>query len=107
MLWTVEFLNGTVEAELASLPGDIQARFFHIADRICISGLESLHEPHVKHLEGKLWEIRLTGRDGIGRVLHVTVAGKRVVFLRAFAKKTQKTPRSEIELALRRAKEIR
>ena len=28
-------------------------------------GLESLGEPHVKHLVGKLWELRLTGRDGI------------------------------------------
>jgi len=32
--------------------------------------------------------------------------GRRVVVVRAFAKKTQKTPRTEIELALRRAKEI-
>jgi phage-related protein len=106
VFWQVEILNKTVEAELASLPAEIQARFFRLADRICIAGLQSLSEPHVKHLEDKLWEIRLTGRDGIARVLYVTATGKRVVVLRAFIKKTQKTPRSEIELALRRAKEI-
>jgi len=68
--------------------------------------LESLGEPHVKHLEGKLWEMRLTGRDGISRALYVTAIGKRVVVVRACIKKTQKTPRTEIELALRRAEEI-
>jgi phage-related protein len=45
-------------------------------------------------------------RDGIARALYVTAIGRRVVVVRAFLKKTQKTPRSEIELALRRAKEI-
>jgi phage-related protein len=59
----------------------------------------------VKHLEGKLWELRLTGRDGIARALYITAIGRRVVVVRAFAK-TQKTPRAEIELALRRAKDI-
>jgi phage-related protein len=60
----------------------------------------------VKHLEGKLWELRLTGRDGIARALYITAIGRRVVVVRAFVKKTQRTPRAEIELALRRAKEI-
>jgi phage-related protein len=58
-------------------------------------------------LEGKLWELRLTGCDGIARVLYVTATGQRVVVLRAFVKKTQKTPRAEIELALRLANDIR
>jgi phage-related protein len=69
-------------------------------------GWKSLGEPHVRHLEGKLWELRLTGRDGIACALYVTAIGRRVVVVRAFIKKTQKTPRAEIELALRRAKEI-
>jgi phage-related protein len=59
-----------------------------------------------KHIEGRLWEIRLTGRKGISRALYVTAAGGRVVIVRVFAKKTQKTPRREIELALSRAKSV-
>ena len=104
--WRVDILNETVAAEIAGLPSDMQARFLRLAERIASVGLESLSEPHVKHLEGKLWELRLTGRDGISRVLYVTAVGRRVVVVRAFIKKTQKTPRSEIELALRRAREI-
>jgi phage-related protein len=106
MPWRVEILNETVAAEIAALPGDMQARFLRLVERITAAGLQSLSEPHVKHLEGKLWELRLTGRDGIARALYVTAIGQRVIVVRAFVKKTQKTPRAEIELALERAKEI-
>lgn len=106
MRWRVELLNETVAAEIEALPADMQARFLRLSERIAEVGLERLSEPHVKHLEGKLWELRLTGRDGIARALYVTAVGRRVVVVRAFVKKTQKTPRSEVELALRRAREI-
>lgn len=61
--------SSTVAAELAALPADMQARFVRLAERVTSVGLQSLGEPHVKHLEGNLWEMRLTGRDGIARVL--------------------------------------
>ena len=71
------------------------------------NGIERVHEPYVKHLEGPLWEMRLKGRDGIARAAYVTATGRRVVVVHVFGKKTQKTPRREIEMALRRAKEVR
>jgi phage-related protein len=103
--WRVEVLNDTVRAELDALPEDIRARLVRLSAQINLLGLESLREPHVKHLKNKLWEMRLTGRDGIARALYVTALGRRVIIVRAFIKKTQKTPASEIDLALRRAKE--
>ncbi len=106
MPWRVEILNETVAEEIAALPADMRARFLRLGERIAQVGLESLGEPHVKHLEGKLWEMRLTGRDGIARALYVTAVRQRVIVVRAFVKKTQKTPRAEIELALRRAQEV-
>ena len=69
-------------------------------------GLSAMREPYIKHLQGKLWEMRLTGRDGISRAIYVTMSGQRVIIVRAFRKKTQKTPRSEIELALKRAETL-
>jgi len=69
--------------------------------------LERMREPYVKHLEGKLWEMRLKGRDGIARSLYVTASGRRVIVVRNFVKKTQKTPGREIRLALERAKEVK
>ena len=107
MSWQVEILNETVASEIAALPADVQARFLRLAERIELIGLDNVKEPHVKHLEGKLWEMRLRGRDGIARALYVTALGRRVVVVRAFGKKTQKMPRAEIEIALHRAKEIK
>jgi phage-related protein len=104
--WTVEVLNETVAAEIRTLPADMHARFLRIALQIEQAGLETMREPHVKQIEEKLWEMRLMGRDGIARALYVTRLGRRVVVLRVFVKKAQKTPKSEIDLALRRAKEI-
>jgi phage-related protein len=66
-----------------------------------------MREPYVKHVEGKIWEMRMIGRDGIARSLYMTAVGKRVVVLRTFIKKSQKTPRAEIEIALKRAKDVR
>jgi phage-related protein len=105
-MWTVETLNAVVTAELNALPDDMLAKLRRIGELIQAHGIERMREPHVKHIEARLWEIRLTGRDGIARALYVTASGKRVVIVRAFAKRTQKTPRSEIKLALERAKEI-
>jgi phage-related protein len=107
MKWTVETLNKVVDAELEALPADMRARFAHIARLIEEFGLERVREPHVKHLRGPLWEMRMKGRDGISRAIYVTASGKRIVVVRAFVKKTQATPAREIELALKRAKEVR
>lgn len=60
----------------------------------------------MKYLEQGLWEIRMKGRDGISRAIYVVAKPKRVVVIRVFRKKTQKTPRKEIRLALERAKEV-
>jgi phage-related protein len=104
--WSIETLDATVDAEIAALPGDLRARLARIGFLIEDMGLEGLREPYVRHLQGPLWEIRLQGRDRIARALYVTATGRRVVIVRAFIKKTQKTPRREIELALRRASEV-
>jgi len=104
--WTVSTLNAVVDAEIAALPGDIQARFLKIAELIEVVGLDHVGEPHVKRLEGKLWEMRMSGRDGIARALYVVVTGRRVIVVRAFVKKTQRTPRREIDLASTRAKDL-
>jgi phage-related protein len=48
----------------------------------------------------------MIGEDGISRALYVTGKDRRVVVVRVFVKKTQRTPRREIELALKRAKEV-
>jgi phage-related protein len=106
MAWTVETLNQTVDAELSELPTDMRARLVRISELIESVGLPNMKEPHVRHLRGSLWEIRLKGKAGIARALYVTAREQRVVILRAFIKKTEKTPAGEIILALQRAKDV-
>ena len=106
MPWTVETLNETVDAELAGLPIDMRARFVRVVELIEAVGLPNVREPHVKHVRGAVWEIRLKGKAGIARALYVSAKPQRVIVVRVFVKKTQKTPGTEIDLALRRAKEL-
>lgn len=105
--WVAELLDDRVRTELEALPEDMKARFRRIVELIQNYGLEWVHEPHIKHLEGPLWEMRMKGRDGISRAIYVTAKGRRVVVVRVFHKKTQATPRREIALALWRAKEVK
>ena len=107
MAWTVQFLDDGVRAALDALPRDIRASFLRISRLIETVGLPNVHEPYVKHLQGRLWEMRMKGRDGIARAAYVTAVGQRVVVVHVFVKKTQKTPRREIEIALRRAQEVK
>ncbi len=106
MTWSFVFLNAEVKTELDALPPDMRASFERIVKLVQAFGLERVHEPYIKHIEGRIWEMRLRGRGGIARALYVTATGKRVVVLRVFAKKTQKTPRREIALARKRAEEV-
>ena len=49
----------------------------------------------MKHLDGEIWELRPL-RD---RILFAGVVGGKFVLLHQFLKKTQKTPKREIEQA--------
>jgi phage-related protein len=63
-----------------------------------------LREPHVKHIEGKMWELRVKASEGIARGLYVTMTGRRVVVLHVFVKKSQKTPSAALRIARERMK---
>jgi phage-related protein len=106
MAWTVSFLDERVEAEMEAQPEDIQASFKRISLLISEFGLERIPRKYVDHIQGRLWELRMKGQDGIARALYVTASGQRVVVVRVFTKKTQKTPRREIKLALQRAEDV-
>ena len=103
--WSVETLGKLVDDELEQLPLDMRGRFVRVASLIEAFGPFNVGLPHIRSLGEKLWEIRVSGRDGIGRGIYVVATGKRVVVVHVFVKKTQKTPAAALEIALRRAKE--
>jgi phage-related protein len=107
MAWTVTTLNDVVDAEIQALPADMRARLVRLSEIIEEHGLDALPRDAVDHLEDKLWELRLTGKSGISRAIYVTAHGQRVVIVRVFVKKTQKTPSRELRLARERAKDVK
>ncbi len=107
MAWSVEFLNEDVASELKVLPREMRSSFERIVRLVRTFGIERVQEPYIKHIEDRVWEMRLKGKDGIARALYVTAFHQRVVVVRVFVKKTERTPRREIELAKQRAKEVR
>jgi ribosome-binding protein aMBF1 (putative translation factor) len=92
MAWTVETLNETVDAELAELPADMRARLVRISELIEAVGQPNVKEPHIRHVRGQLWEVRLKGKAGIARALYVTSKARRVVIVRAFIKRPRRLP---------------
>ena len=107
MPWQVGFFDEETKAALDALPPDLRAAFQRIVELIQAHGLERVREPYLKHLEGPLWEMRLKSKSGIARAIYVTATGMRIVVVHVFTKKTQKTPRSEIKQALKKAKEVK
>ena len=63
-------------------------------------------DPHCAPLDAGLWEVRST-LDGnrIARVIFCMGHGE-MILLHGFSKKTQKTPKADIDLALKRMKEV-
>ena len=105
MDWTVETVSA-VDAEIEALPAALRARLIRLLETVENVGLDALRAPHVRHLDGKLWELRVRAEEGIARGIYVTAAGRRVVVLHVFAKKSRKTPRRALATAKERLKQV-
>jgi len=105
MAWTVE-VHPAAEVEIDALPADMRVRLLHYFDLIVEFGWNRVPSKAFKFISQGLWELRLTGRDGIARAFYVKRTDERILVVRVFVKKTQKTPPREIQLAQRRAAEV-
>lgn len=103
--WAVVFCCTRAEHEFLDLPIDAQARLTRTLELFEARGPLALMMPLARPVDGKLWELRASGRDGVARCLYVLDTGRTLLILRAFTKKTQKTPRAEIDLAWSRWRE--
>jgi len=72
------------------LPADMRVRFLHIAELLIEFGPQKVSMLHVRPMEGKLWEIRMTGRDGIARAIYVARTGQVITVFHVFGKKHKK-----------------
>jgi phage-related protein len=102
MAFTIGFYNEKVKANLASLPKTLLARFIALADRMEEYG-PNLGEPHTASMGGGLFEMRLKGAEGIARVFYCALVEQKIVMLHSFVKKSQQTPRRELDVARKTA----
>ncbi len=88
------------------MPVTLQARYLHLTARMRIFGAD-LGLPHTRAMGDGLFELRLKGAEGIARVFYCTLVGKKIVMLHHFIKKSEKTPKRELVVAIRRMQEVK
>ncbi len=106
MNWRIIYFSERVRSDVLALPSGIRADYLRLAELMEEYGAD-LRMPHSKAMGSGLFELRPKGPEGIGRVFYCTQVGQLVVVLHSFVKKTQKTPRNELEIATRRLKEVK
>lgn len=106
MNWKVTFYSADLEGEILDLPAGFLARFLRYAERMEVFGPD-LGMPHTRAMGGGLFELRLKAAEGIARVFYCTVVDRRIVMLHQFIKKSDKTPRKELDIAHKRMKEVK
>lgn len=104
--WKIKFVNARAEEEILSLSADLKAKFLHVTEMILAFGPHDVGLPHIRPLKNKLWEMRLKGKDNIARSIYILASERRIVILRTFVKKTQKTSPNELKIAYMRLKEV-
>ncbi|MDR2244847.1 MAG: type II toxin-antitoxin system RelE/ParE family toxin [Burkholderiales bacterium] len=105
MPYTIAYYNASVQAAIDEWPTGINACYVRIVEQMEVSG-PNLGLPHTRSFGDGLFEIRARGEEGIGRAFFCSLAGRRIVILHGFIKKTQQTPQKELKLARKRLREV-
>lgn len=87
------------------MPEGILGSYVSIADKMEIQG-PYIGMPHTKAMGDKLFEIRASDKEGIGRVFYCTINKDQIWILHSIVKKTQETPPKELKIARKRLKEV-
>jgi phage-related protein len=106
MDYTISYYSDGVTQDILALPDTLAARYVVLTRRMVAVG-PNLGEPHTKALQDGLLDLRLKGAEGIARVFYCAQAGRRIVMLHSFVKKTNRTPPRELAIALNRMKEVK
>ncbi len=106
MKWNINYYNQSVKDDVRSLPRSIRAKFEAIMDKMSEYGPD-LGLPFTRAMKKSLFEIRAKGQEGIARGFFCVLSENTIVILQVFIKKTEATPKKELDLAIKRLKEVK
>ena len=106
MPYSVDYFNKRVRDEIESWPVGMLADYARLVELLIEFGPD-VRMPHSRAMGDGLFELRPRGREGIGRALYCFLLGQQVMVLHGFVKKSQATPKRDLEIARRRMKEVR
>lgn len=109
MAWEIETyktLSGqeVVEEFIYKMQPPTKAKLTRLLELLEHFGPE-LSMPHTRAMGGGLYELRVRGKQEV-RIFYIFVKGSTIYLLHAFQKKSQETPKKELELARRRQTEV-
>lgn len=87
-----------VEEFINSLDVKLSAKLYRLLVMISENGPD-LREPYSKHLDDGIFELRAKVGTNLSRVLYFFFSGHKIIVTNGFVKKTQKTPKGEIDKA--------
>lgn len=90
-----------VEDYLNSIHPDVRSAVSEAIRDIGQYGFKTLHADF-RHILGKLWEIKID----TNRIFYVMIHREKMVLLHAYKKQSQKMPRRELKVAIKRLKEV-
>jgi phage-related protein len=103
--WTITYYDELLRNEIERFPEDILSDYLRLIGLMELGGA-NLGMPYTRAMGQKLFELRLHGKEGAGRVLYCTLKGKRIVMLHSFIKKTRQTLLKDLRIARRRLEEV-
>lgn len=103
-MWNVDFYKtkdniAPVEEFLKSLDSKMRAKAMHELNILQEFG-PTLREPHSKLIKNGIFELRIKVGSNISRIFYYFRIGNKIILTNGFVKKTQKTPKSEINKAI-------
>jgi len=101
----IDYYSEDVRLEIETLPVGIRASYARLTELLEEFGLD-LRMPHSRAMGDGLFELRPRGREGIARVFYCTKVGRKIIILHSFIKKTNETPKRELDIARRRRREV-
>ncbi len=105
MHWTIGYYSEEVRLEIDALPVGIRASYTRLTEMLEEFGLD-LRIPHSRAMGEGLFELRPRGREGVARVFYCMQMGRKIIMLHSFIKKSNETPKRELDIARRRQREV-